>query len=153
MSARACGKARAAPSITPRSSASTAAGFSSGVMRQSSRKVTRSGTTLVLMPPAIRPTVNCGAPMPGVVDTRAARLPRQAYSAARMWFAASSASTPVNGRAAWAERPRSSTSRCRQPLWALTTAYENPAPKARSGALIPWASSQAGPISPPDSSS
>jgi len=41
----------AALAITSRNSASTPAGFSSGIKRRSRRKTTRSGTTLVLMPP------------------------------------------------------------------------------------------------------
>ena len=112
----------AASAITPRSSASTSAGFSSGIMRRSRRKTTRSGTTLVLTPPEISPTVICGEPMPGIAETRAAqRLAARRRARSRIAFAASSASTPVNGLAAWAERPSVSTSRCRQPLWALTT--------------------------------
>jgi hypothetical protein len=51
---------RAASAITARSSASTAAGFSSGIIRRSRRKTTRSGTTLVLIPPSISPIVNLG---------------------------------------------------------------------------------------------
>jgi len=53
-------------------------GDSSGVMRRSNRNVTRSGTTLVLIPPLISPTVICGLPMPGVGDTFALSVRRQA---------------------------------------------------------------------------
>ena len=46
------------------------AGFSSGMMRRSMRNVTRSGTTLVLMPPSIRPTLTVGCVMPGMAERR-----------------------------------------------------------------------------------
>ena len=46
--------------------ASTSAGLSSGMMRRSSRNTTRSGTTLVLMPPSISPTTSVGEVMPAV---------------------------------------------------------------------------------------
>jgi len=48
------------------------------IMRRSRRKTTRSGTTLVLIPPEISPTVICAAPTPGIAETRALRLRRQA---------------------------------------------------------------------------
>ena len=73
----ACGCVSAARAITARSSASTSAGFSSGTMRRSSRNTIRSGTTLVLIPPEISPTVICGEPMPGTFEVRAASPPRQ----------------------------------------------------------------------------
>ena len=38
------------------------------MIRRSSRNVTWSGTTLVLMPPLIRPTLRVGDVMPGVAD-------------------------------------------------------------------------------------
>ena len=52
--------------------ASASAGFSSGMMRRSMRNVTLSGTTLVLMPPEISPTVSVGVPMPSTFDRVAA---------------------------------------------------------------------------------
>ena len=39
--------------------------------------MTRSGTTLVLMPPSISPTVSCGEPMPAMAETRSASALRQ----------------------------------------------------------------------------
>jgi hypothetical protein len=49
------GTALAAAAITARTEASTSVGFSSGIMRRSSLKTTLPGTTLVFVPPAIRP--------------------------------------------------------------------------------------------------
>ena len=72
----ASGKLLAACSIRCRTSASTSSGRSSGIIRRSRRKVTRSGTTLVLMPPLIRPTVICGLPMPSMPDCRLPRVCR-----------------------------------------------------------------------------
>jgi hypothetical protein len=43
-------------SIRARTSASTAATSSSGIMRRSSLSTTLPGTTLVLLPPSMRPT-------------------------------------------------------------------------------------------------
>jgi hypothetical protein len=40
-----------------------------GMMRRSIRSVTLSGTTLVLMPPAMSPTVRFGEPMPSIFET------------------------------------------------------------------------------------
>ena len=54
------------------SAASASAAFSSGMMRRSMRNVTLSGTTLVLMPPEIRPTVSVGEPIPSTFDRVAA---------------------------------------------------------------------------------
>lgn len=69
ISTRAFGKAVAASAMTARNVSSTVSGASSGIMRRSRRRVTRSGTTLVLMPPLMRPTVSCGEPMPPTADT------------------------------------------------------------------------------------
>jgi hypothetical protein len=74
----ASGKARAASPITCTSSASTASENSSGTIRRSRRKVTRSGTTLVLIPPLISPTVSCGLPIPSIPERRSASDFRQA---------------------------------------------------------------------------
>ena len=70
-----------------------------------------------------------------------------------MSAAASSASSPFSGSAAWPDLPVISTSRCRQPLCAVVTPYEKPAQIAKSGFDRPCLSSHAGPISPPVSSS
>jgi hypothetical protein len=66
------GHRAAASRICSVSRASASAGFSSGMMRRSMRKVTLSGTTLVLMPPEINPTVSVGVPMPSTLDVVAA---------------------------------------------------------------------------------
>ena len=50
------GDCATASAITWRRVASTSAGFSSGIMRRSSLSTTLPGTTLVLVPPSIRPT-------------------------------------------------------------------------------------------------
>ena len=55
---------RTASAMSSRTLASTAAGSSSGIIRRSIFSTTRSGTTLVLMPPAIVPTMNVGDSMP-----------------------------------------------------------------------------------------
>ncbi len=65
---------RSAPAARPRPRPAS----SSGIMRRSRRKLMRSGTTLVLMPPVISPTVSCGEPMPAICETRAARPLRAA---------------------------------------------------------------------------
>ncbi len=62
------GKVAAASAITRRMSASTCAGSSSGIMRRSSRSTTLPGTTLVFVPPSMRPTLRYGCVMPGTFD-------------------------------------------------------------------------------------
>jgi hypothetical protein len=55
--------------------------------------------------------------------------------------------------AACADLPCTTASSCRQPLCEITMPYEKPAQMAKSGLVMPLASSQAGPTSPPTSSS
>ncbi|MNV57476.1 hypothetical protein D3C71_1498090 [compost metagenome] len=58
----------AASAITWRMLASTSTGFSSGIMRRSSLNTTLPGTTLVLVPPSMRPTFRYGCVMPSTFD-------------------------------------------------------------------------------------
>ena len=64
----------AAPGSARGARARRAALSSSGMMRRSSLSVTASGTTLVLIPPLIRPTTRVGWPMPGTAERIALRV-------------------------------------------------------------------------------
>ncbi|MNY06641.1 hypothetical protein D3C86_1394060 [compost metagenome] len=104
-----------------RMSASTSAAFSSGIMRRSSLKLTLPGTTLVLVPPSMRPTFRYGWEIPGTWEVTCWYSAFCAYRALRILTAPCSASTPLLGMAACAILPCTVTSICRQPLWAVTT--------------------------------
>jgi len=58
----------AASAITRRTWASTATGSSSGIIRRSSLITTLPGTTFVLVPPAIVPTLRYGWVMPSTLE-------------------------------------------------------------------------------------
>ncbi|MNN80914.1 hypothetical protein D3C81_1976800 [compost metagenome] len=62
------GSPRTASSISARTCASTATGSSSGIMRRSIFMTTLPGTTLVFVPPSIRPTSMVGESMPATFD-------------------------------------------------------------------------------------
>ena len=66
--------APAAAAMRARKSASTLPASSSGIMRRSIRNTTWSGTTLVLMPPLISPTLSVGDTMPGTRERVARKL-------------------------------------------------------------------------------
>jgi hypothetical protein len=98
------------------------------------RRATFPGTTLVLVPPSMRPTLSVGWPMPDVRERIFSSAAVEAYRSFSTPVAARSASMPVCGMPAWALRPWSVASSCRQPLCAVTMPYENPAQMAKSGA-------------------
>ena len=66
-------------------------------MRRSSLSVTLPGTTLVLLPPSMRPTFRYGWVMPATAERRVRSNALWAYSAVSKWWAACSASMPVSG--------------------------------------------------------
>ena len=68
MSTRTPGHPRGRLGDHARGLASTSAGSSSGIMRRSSLSTTLPGTTLVLVPPSMRPTFRYGCVMPATVE-------------------------------------------------------------------------------------
>ena len=90
-------------------------------MRRSSFSTTLPGTTLVFVPPSIRPTFRYGCVMPLTWLVICLYSVFCAYSAFSIFVAACSASIAVSGTAAWPILPCTVTSSCRQPLCAVTT--------------------------------
>ena len=100
----------AASAMTWRIEASTSAGFSSGIMRRSSLITTLPGTTLVLLPPSMRPTFRYGWVMPSTLDSLVLSTSLWAYSALSSFVAACSASTCSSAEITDSARARSLSS-------------------------------------------
>ena len=113
--------AAAARRSRSRTSASTAAGFSSGIMRRSSLSTTLPGTTLVLVPPSMRPTFRYGWVMPATCERHSRSSVVLRVQRVQDRVRALQRIDAGVGMAACAILPCTVTSSCRQPLWAVTT--------------------------------